>query len=288
MLGKQARKFPGLLRFEILSPKRRTNLDRLTTWLAIIETTASVTGRSLQSWMLSAVAIVYLGMQARLAGATPTATATPTPVPATLNARPKSISFPAQVVGHPSKAAAVTAINKIGKVPVTLSPPTVSSGFVVMSSDCPQTLPPGASCTIEVASLPTAKGSQSGKLLLNSNAMFGVHTVKLKGRGVPPKLKMSPISLSFAGVPSEAVSLSQIITLRNDDPSPISFATAPAATPPFNVTANTCTTLAANGGTCTVSVEFAPHQPGKFKGSLELRDDAAGSPQHIKLLGISN
>jgi hypothetical protein len=232
--------------------------------------------------MLGAVAMTAMPTVA------PTPTTSPTPVPATLNARPKSISFPPQVVGHPSKAAAVTAINKIGNLPVTLLPPTVSSGFVVTSSDCPRTLQPGASCTIEVASLPTAKGNQSGKLQLNSNAMFGVHTVKLKGRGVLPKLKMSAASLSFAGVPTDAVSLPQSITLRNDDPAPISFATAPAATPPFNVTANTCNTLAANGGTCTISIEFAPHQPGKFKGTLELRDDAAGSPQHIKLLGISN
>jgi centrosomal CEP192-like protein len=240
------------------------------------------------------VAIVGLATQVRLAisGSSPTVTPTPTAsrtlVPATLNARPKSISFPAQVVGHPSKAASVTVINKIGNAPVTLLPPTVSGGFVVTSSDCPQTLQPGASCTIEVASVPAAKGKQTGKLQLNSNAMFGSHTVKLKGRGVPPKLKMSPGSLSFAGVPADAVSLPQSITLRNDNPSTISFAAAPAATPPFNVTANTCTTLAADGGTCTISVEFAPHQPGKFKGTLELRDDAAGSPQHIKLLGISN
>jgi cytochrome c len=251
-----------------------------------------VTRRSLQGWILAAAAMVYLGTQARVAisGLSPSATPTssPTPVPATLNARPKSISFPGQVVGHSSKAAAVTAINKSGNIPVTLSPPTMSSGFAVTSSNCPQTLLPGASCTIEVASVPTAKGKQTGKLQLNSNAMFGVHTVKLKGRGVPPKLKISPGSLIFAGVPVDGVSLPQSITLRNDDPSPISFATAPAATPPFNVTANTCNTLAANGGTCTISVEFAPHQPGKFKGTLELRDDAAGSPQHIKLLGISS
>jgi hypothetical protein len=252
--------------------------------------------------MLGATAIVAVISSADINGytaAAPTSTAKPetptstatistTAVPATLNVRPKSISFLAQVVGHPSKAAAVTVINKIGNSPLTLLPPTVSSGFVVTSSDCPTTLQPGASCTIEVASVPTAKGRQTGKLQLNSNAMFGVHIVKLKGRGVAPKLKMSPNSLSFAGVPADAVSLPQSITLRNDNPSPISFATAPAATPPFNVTANTCTTLAANGGTCTISVEFAPHQPGKFKGTLELHDNAANSPQHIKLLGISN
>jgi hypothetical protein len=63
--------------------------------------------------------------------------------------------------------------------------------------------------------------------------------------------------------------------------------TAPAATPPFNVSANTCDTIAADGGTCTVSVEFAPHKRGRYEGTLELQDNAANSPQHIKLFGAS-
>jgi hypothetical protein len=53
------------------------------------------------------------------------------------------------------------------------------------------------------------------------------------------------------------------------------------------VTANTCTTIAPNGGTCTISVEFAPHTHGKYQGTLEIHDNAANSPQHIKLFGSS-
>ncbi|MGH7925971.1 MAG: hypothetical protein ACREQH_15410, partial [Candidatus Binatus sp.] len=79
----------------------------------------------------------------------------------------------------------------------------------------------------------------------------------------------------------------QSLIVVNDSPAPISFTAAPAATPPFNVSANTCETIAANGGTCTISVEFAPHKRGKYEGTLELHNDAANSPQHIKLLGIA-
>jgi hypothetical protein len=53
------------------------------------------------------------------------------------------------------------------------------------------------------------------------------------------------------------------------------------------VSANTCDTIAADGGTCTVSVEFAPHKRGRYEGTLELQDNAANSPQHIKLFGAS-
>jgi len=54
------------------------------------------------------------------------------------------------------------------------------------------------------------------------------------------------------------------------------------------VTANTCETLAAKGGTCTISVEFDPSSAGEYKGRLQIRDNGAKSPQHIKLNGSAN
>jgi Abnormal spindle-like microcephaly-assoc'd, ASPM-SPD-2-Hydin len=221
------------------------------------------------------------------ASTTATPTDTPTPVFATLNANPTSLSFSSQVVGHQGKSAKIIVTNTAGTASVILSPPTVSNGFVVTSSNCPSVMPPGGSCTIAVASAPTAKGKQNGQLQLNSNAKFGVRTIKLKGKGLASKMRAHPKSLSFEPVPADAVSSAQSITLVNDSPAPISFTTAPAATPPFNVTANTCTTIAANGGSCTISVEFAPHKHGKYHGTLELRNDASDSPQHIKLFGSS-
>jgi hypothetical protein len=155
------------------------------------------------------------------------------------------------------------------------------------SNDCPSTLAPGASCTIDVAFDPVAKGKVVGQLQLDSNAEFGPHTVQLEGKGLAPKVKTRPKSLSFEPVAVEAVSSAESIMLINDSPAPISFTTAPAATPPFNVTANTCDTIAANGGTCTISVEFAPHKRGKYHGILEIHDDAAGKPLRIKLFGSS-
>jgi hypothetical protein len=219
--------------------------------------------------------------------ASPTPAATPDPGSSTLDASPKSISFSSQVVGSQGGPAKVALINTSATMPVMLAPPTVSTGFVLMANNCPAELQPRASCTIEVAFVPASKGKQVGKLQFNTNASSGLLAVKLKGRGLAPKMKMIPKSLSFGEVAADAVSPSQSITLVNRSPARISFTTAPAATPPFNVSANTCDTIAANGGTCTVSVEFAPHKRGRYEGTLELRDNAANSPQHVKLLGSS-
>src|SRR5208282_1829029 len=105
--------------------------------------------------------------------------------------------------------------------------------------------------------------------------------------GVAPTLKAPPQSLSFGQESVDTFSSSQSVTLVNLSPAPISFTTAPAATPPVNVSASTCGTIAANGGSCTIPVEFALHELGKFEGTLELQDNAAHSPQHIKLFGSS-
>ncbi|HXM89676.1 MAG TPA: choice-of-anchor D domain-containing protein [Candidatus Acidoferrum sp.] len=207
---------------------------------------------------------------------------------ATLNAKPSSLSFSDEVVGHQSKSAKVTLTNTAVSATVILGPLTVSTGFVMTSSDCPATLAPRASCTIGVAFAPVAKGKVNGQLQLNSNAEFGLRTIELKGgKGLAAKMKARPKALSFEPVPVDAVSSAESIMLINDSPAPISFSTAPAATPPFNVTANTCDTIAANGGTCTISVEFAPHKRGKYHGILEIHDDAAGKPLRIKLFGSS-
>lgn len=229
------------------------------------------------------------------ATSTPTGTPTPTPTPgpssspttafAALGASPKSISFSGQPMGHASKAANVTVTNLAAINSVTMGPPTASAGFIVTSDTCPTVLSPGASCTIGVASKPTVKGKQTGVLQLNSNAQYGTRSIKLRGKGLAPKLKSKPKSLSFEPTPPDAVSSSHSITIVNDSPSPISFTATPAATPPFNVTANTCGTLAPNGGSCTIAVEFAPHQRGKYAGTLELRHTGGNSPQQIRLLG---
>jgi hypothetical protein len=188
----------------------------------------------------------------------------------------------------------VTITNHAGVTSVSFLPPTLSDGFVVTADGCVGKLAPGKSCEIEVAYAPTALGTQLGTMLVNSNASSGQRPIKLKGKAFAPPLKMQPKALDFGLVRIRArtqpgsASSTQTITLSNPSPVPITLTVAPAATPPYNVITNTCATLAPNGGTCTISVEFAPVSPGTFQGTLEIRDNGAKSPQHIKLNGSAN
>jgi len=130
-------------------------------------------------------------------------------------------------------------------------------------------------------------GVQRGNLRINSNAASGVRSIKLKGKGVAPPIRIKPTSLDFGQVSISNTSTAGSVTLSNPSPVSITLAVAPAATPPYNVTANTCETLAAKGGTCTISVEFDPRSAGEYKGTLEIRDNGAKSPQHVELHGIA-
>jgi hypothetical protein len=128
---------------------------------------------------------------------------------------------------------------------------------------------------------------QRGKLRIISDAASGRQWVKLRGKGVAPPIKIKPRSLDFGRVSIANARPAQSVTLTNSCPVSVTLAAAPAATPPYNVTANTCGTLAAKGGTCTISVEFAPASAGEFKGTLEIRDNGAKNPQHVELSGIA-
>jgi hypothetical protein len=220
---------------------------------------------------------------------TRTATATATPVAENVSVNPKSIVFPNKAFadsGVTSKPIRVTVTNHAGSKPIKFLKPTISAGFMVTSNYCVGELAPGKSCDLEVAFTPTMLGAKRGILRINSNASRS-WSVKLRGRGVAPAIKIKPKSLDFGSVQISKVTPAKSVTLINPSAVSITLAGAPAATPPYNVTANTCGTLAAKTGTCTISVEFAPGSAGEFKGTLEIRDNGAKNPQQVELFGIA-
>jgi len=212
-------------------------------------------------------------------------------VASTVDVAPKAILFAPEEVGYPkrdSKPVAVTFTNSAsnGAPSIKFAGPVISRGFAIVSNGCANRLKPGASCTITVAFVPVAEGGQRGTLQLVSNAANSPHIVRLRGRGIAAPLEFQK-RLDFGQLKLGAPAPTLNLTLTNNSPTSIRFSTV-AASPPFNVTANTCDTLAPNGGNCVVRVEFAPQTAGIFKGILELHDTAARNPQHVKLVGVAN
>lgn len=202
---------------------------------------------------------------------------------------PKSVSFGKQEfgnVGAHSKPKRITLKNlgKGGGSAVQFGAPAVSGAFVLTSVGCAGELAAGATCVDEVAYVPDALGDQAGTLNIVSN-VSSPPSVALKGKGVPPSIKIKPAKLGFGKIPAGSASAQLSTQITNTSSVPVTI-TSVAATPPFNVTGNTCDVVGP-GETCVVSVEFAPQSAGKFKGTLQIVDNAARQPQKINLVGTA-
>ncbi len=99
----------------------------------------------------------------------------------------------------------------------------------------------------------------------------------------PGTLTSSASSLSFGDVASGSTSSAQTVTVSNPGTSAVSVSSV-GVTGPFSET-NTCGSSIAAGGSCTVSVKFAPTTGGPLTGTLSVATSAPGGPITVALAG---
>ena len=99
----------------------------------------------------------------------------------------------------------------------------------------------------------------------------------------PGALTASPASLSFGDVAAGSTSSAQAVTVSNPGSSAVSV-TSVSVTGPFSQT-STCGGSIAAGGSCTVSVKFAPTSGGNLTGALSVATSAPGGPLSVPLSG---
>ena len=99
---------------------------------------------------------------------------------------PASLTFGKVRVGRQSGLASITIANSgngtlhVGAIAIQGSNP---SDFAIVSSSCPAALAPGASCSIEVAFRPTAAGTRTATLTVQSDDPTGLASAALSGTG---------------------------------------------------------------------------------------------------------
>jgi len=93
---------------------------------------------------------------------------------------PTSLVFPSQAVGTTSSIKKVTITAQ--QIPLTLGS-IVASGDFAATSNCPGSLGPGASCTVNVTFTPTAVGTRTGTVSITNSDPNSPHSVKLSGTG---------------------------------------------------------------------------------------------------------
>jgi hypothetical protein len=98
---------------------------------------------------------------------------------------------------------------------------------------------------------------------------------------------VSPATLSFASHILGTRSAAQIIKVSNSGTAALSISkiTIGGTNPGDFAQTNTCGSSVAAGGSCAISVTFAPTAAGTRSASVSVSDDASGSPQTVPLSG---
>ena len=104
-------------------------------------------------------------------------------VPGSVQFQPSLLSFQQTGVGLLSGSSAVTITNPDSVTSLGSLALTVTAGFQLVSSTCPATLAPGASCTAVVAFAPVNAGAQNGSLNVTSSALPTGSFLALSGMG---------------------------------------------------------------------------------------------------------
>jgi Bacterial Ig-like domain (group 3)/Abnormal spindle-like microcephaly-assoc'd, ASPM-SPD-2-Hydin/HYDIN/CFA65/VesB-like, Ig-like domain/Cep192 domain 4 len=196
---------------------------------------------------------------------------------ATLNTA--QLIFGGQLVGTPSLAQTVTFTNN-GTVPVTINTVTATSNFT-NTTNCPGQIAPAASCSVNVVFTPTTIGSLTGTITIAGSA--GSQVVNLQGQGVGPGAAITPSFALFGSQLVNTVSLAQTLTAKNTGSVPLNL--KPITVSNNFLESDQCPAVLPIGGSCLISVSFAPSATGTLYGSLQFSDTLGQVQTVVTLTG---
>lgn len=141
----------------------------------------------------------------------------------------------------------------------------------------------------ELYGLAMADFNNDGRLDFAVVSEYGAEAgeyVMLQGTAQPDPV-LVPTSLTFAGQTVGSTSPPQNVTLTNNGSGnlTISSMTFTGADPTDFAQTNTCGTMVIPGASCTISVTFTPLASGTRTATLNVNDNATGSPQTVSLTG---
>jgi hypothetical protein len=194
-----------------------------------------------------------------------------------------SLSFETQPIGTTSYFQAIQ-VSAVG--PTSFSGIGVSSGFFEVDDCVGVSLVAGQTCEIDVYFQPFAIGRVSGTLTIASNAQFALNpsTIALAGTGggltVSGSLAFPAVLVGSKATQTITIATGAALTIKS-----IAFSISGGS---YSITGGTCPltggSLAA-GGSCTVSVTFAPTASGYKHNTLVVTSNDPASPLLISATG---
>jgi hypothetical protein len=222
---------------------------------------------------------------------------------ANVTANPTSLSFGSQAENTTSASQLVT-ITNVGTTTVTISSIVASANFGETNT-CPATLTAGggtgSNCTVNVNFTPSATGTLIGTVTVTYTSTGSTTpqttTITLTGTGTPATggtVTVTPSSLAFGSQAVSSTSAPLSVTVTSNSTAAVNFtgftvggANASDFAVPLPNSSTGCSptgTLAA-GASCIINVVFTPQANGPQTATLNIADNATGSPQMVALSG---
>lgn len=161
-----------------------------------------------------------------------------------------------------------------------------ATGDFDQTSDCVGTLAVGAACTVSVTFTPTAVGTRTGELQINTDVFTEPRVASLSGTGLEnaPAAVLSPSSLDFGAQVLDTASDPNTVTLSNDGSADLEI-TDVVLDGPFSLDTNGCGAIVAPGASCSLGVVFSPTTLGPAEGSLVVDGNLSGALPSVALSG---
>jgi hypothetical protein len=213
----------------------------------------------------------------------------------TLSPSASALNFPLQVVPTASTPQPLTLTN-VGAKTLNISSIAINgtnASDFSNSNGCGSSLAPGTNCSVDFTFTPAVIGQRSANVTFTDNSADTMLTVGLAGTGVVsgPNATLVPPTLSISCKKQCRLVCSCLCSYTpNQQPLLSDFGNADlsissiAATAPFSEV-NNCGTGLTPGNSCTVRVGLATHTAGTYSGTLNVNDNAPGSPHQVILQG---
>jgi photosystem II stability/assembly factor-like uncharacterized protein len=205
---------------------------------------------------------------------------------------PTSLDFGNQQVGTTSAAQTVTLTNS-STAPLTIENYGFGNWFQG-TTDCPiqptNTLAGGASCHFNISFAPMEVGTIVSQLNLFDSASDSPQSVTETGSGTGALVDLSPNPLKFSSQEVGTTSSAQTATITNTGNANLAVTNITVGAGSFGESDNCprAPSTVPAGGTCTVSVTFAPTAWGDAYGYIEIDDNTLSGTQYLYLQGYAS
>jgi len=221
-------------------------------------------------------------------------------VGASVSINPALYNFGVRIPGSGPSAAEAFTLTNTGEVSLSAgwtaldwsSPESPDPEAFTITSDNCGTLPPKASCMIEVVFNPSQPGVKSGLLTFADATRSTFAVAHLEGAGQtvslsPPILTFKPREVGSGPSSSKEVTVTNESRLEAVKIYQVALANQRPDPGQFDITGGTCTALniLPPNGICTVDVAFSPGAPTDMSADLAIIDNAPGAQQLSTLQG---